>query len=174
MGEAETARMLAQAHLELGHYGQAIKLARQGGEQARKMDQHMAMVNLALAAWVTVQRKMMALDVARDTLLEILMADSEREIIRFAKDWIFSELCAVYALAGEWDQAARYAKQRFDAATDDSLLSMGLSGWYETEALLRCGDAELARDQVKLLSEIVGENRRYRLVLLRSQAVLAQ
>ena len=51
---------------------------------------------------------------------------------------------------------------------------MGLSGWYETEALLRGGDSDLARAEVERIAGLVGNNRRYRLPLLRSQAVLAQ
>jgi hypothetical protein len=51
---------------------------------------------------------------------------------------------------------------------------MGLSGWYETEALLRGGDGDLARAEVKRLGEMVGNNKRYRLPLLRSLAVLAE
>ena len=51
---------------------------------------------------------------------------------------------------------------------------MALTGWYETEALLRGGDGDLARAEVARLGAIVGNNRRYRLILLRSQAVLAQ
>jgi tetratricopeptide (TPR) repeat protein len=60
------------------------------------------------------------------------------------------------------------------ACEDESLLPVGLTGWYETEALLRGGDGDLARAEVERLARIVGNNRRYRLILLRSQAVLAQ
>ena len=51
---------------------------------------------------------------------------------------------------------------------------MALTGWYETEALLRGGDGDLARAEVARLGAIVGNNRRYRLILLRSQAVVAE
>jgi hypothetical protein len=57
---------------------------------------------------------------------------------------------------------------------DDSLLPMGLSGWYDTEALLGNGQGELARAEVERVAAVVGENRRFRLPLLQSQAVLAQ
>jgi tetratricopeptide (TPR) repeat protein len=173
-GEAESARMLAHTQLELGHYGQAIRLARQGVEQARQMSLQMAMVDLALSAWATVQRTMMALDSAQETLLGVLREAGERDLIGFVKDWVLTELCAINALAGDWSQAYEYAKQRLQARGDEALLSMGLSGYYETEALLRGGDDDLARAEVERLSEIVGNNRRYELILLRSQAVLAQ
>jgi hypothetical protein len=51
---------------------------------------------------------------------------------------------------------------------------MSFTSWYEIEALLRGGDSELARAEVDRLGKIVGDNQRYRLPLLRSQAVLAQ
>jgi len=173
-GEAECARLLAHTQLELGHYGQAISLGREGVKLARRMIQQMAMVDLALAAWATVQRTMMALDSARETLLEVLMEAGERDLIGFVKDWVLSELCTLHALAGDWGQAYDYAGQRLQVRGGESLLSMGLTGWYETEALLRGGDSDLARAEVERLGEIVGDNKRYRLILLRSQSVLAQ
>ncbi|MFQ5421540.1 MAG: tetratricopeptide repeat protein, partial [Anaerolineae bacterium] len=54
------------------------------------------------------------------------------------------------------------------------LLPFTCTSWYETEALLRGGEGDLARAEVERLAGIVGNNRRYRLPLLRSQAVLAQ
>jgi tetratricopeptide (TPR) repeat protein len=57
---------------------------------------------------------------------------------------------------------------------DESLLPITFTGWYETEALLRGGDGDLAQAEVERLARIVGHNRRYRLILLRSQAALAQ
>jgi hypothetical protein len=67
-----------------------------------------------------------------------------------------------------------YAKQALAASQDDLILPMELTFWYETEALLRGGDGNLARREVERVTALVGENRRYRLPLLRSQAVLAQ
>lgn len=174
-GEAECTRLLAHAQLELGHYGQAIRMAREGVKQALRMSQPMAMADLALAAWGTVQRSIMAIDAARKTQLEILMRSTpERGLIGFVLDWVLAELCALHASVGDWSQAYGYAGQRLHARKNQSLLSMGLTGWYETEALLRGGECALARAEVERLEGLVGSNRRYRLILLRSQAVLAQ
>lgn len=173
-GEVECARLLAHTWLELGQYGRATSMARQGIEQARTMGQQMAMVDLALTVWAAVQRAMMALDAARETLLAIWVEDRTRWLVGFVKDWILSELCASYALLGDWVQAYNYAVQRLQAREDQSLLPMGFTGWYETEALLRGGSSDLARAEVEQLGRIVGVNKRYRLILLRSRAVLAQ
>jgi tetratricopeptide (TPR) repeat protein len=171
-GEADCGWRLAHTLLELGHYGEAIKLARQAVKQARTVGVP-TMVMLALSTWGTVQRTVMALESARETLLEVLAESAEKSLTAF-DDWSLAELCALRALGGDWDRAHVYARQILQSRTDESLLPMGLTGWYETEALLRGGDNDLARAEVVRLSEIVGKNRRYRLPLLRSQAVLAQ
>ena len=88
--------------------------------------------------------------------------------------WTLSELCAVYVMAGEWTEAYDYARQVLEFHAGSDVLPMGMVGWYETEALLRGGDGDLARLDVERQALVVGQNRRYRLPLLRSQAVLAQ
>jgi tetratricopeptide (TPR) repeat protein len=164
---------LALTRLELGHYGLAIKLARQGVEQTRVVGLPM-MAGLALSAWGTVQRTMMAFESAQETLVEILVESAEKGVIGFLTDWAQAELCTLQALAGDWGQAHDYARQALRFRRDESLMPAALTGWYEIEALLRGGDNDLARAEVERLGGIVGNNRRYRLPLLRSQAVLAQ
>jgi tetratricopeptide (TPR) repeat protein len=115
----------------------------------------------------------MALEAARETLLEILTEYIGQGLAGFA-DWTLAELCALHALDGDWDQAHAYARQMLQDREDEALLPMGLTGWYEIEALLRGGDNDLAQAEVERLNKIVGNNKRYRLPLLRSQAVLAQ
>jgi tetratricopeptide (TPR) repeat protein len=171
-GEAECAWRMALTLLELGRYGEAIRLARQGVKQARVVGQPM-MVVLALSTWGAVQRTVMALESARETLLEVLAESTEKGLTAFG-DWALAELCAVHALVGDWGQADVYARQTLRSRGDEPLPPIGLTGWYETEALLRGGDGDLARAEVERLGEIVGNNQRYRLPLLRSLAVLAQ
>ena len=115
----------------------------------------------------------MAWESAQETLSDILVESTEQGSILFPA-WAPAELCALHALAGDWGQAHDYARQSLQVREDESLLPIALTGWYETEALLRGGDGDLARAEVERLASIVGNNRRYRLPLLRSQAVLAQ
>jgi DNA-binding SARP family transcriptional activator/tetratricopeptide (TPR) repeat protein len=171
-GEAESAWRLAGTLSEVGQYGEAIKMARKAAEQVRRVGPP-TMVLLALSAWGAVQRAVMALESARETLSGILAEFSERNLSGFA-DWALAELCAVHALAGDWDQACLYARQTLESREDPSLLPMGLAGWYETEALLRGGDGDLARAEVERLGNIVGDHKRFRLPWLRSLAVLDQ
>jgi DNA-binding SARP family transcriptional activator len=171
-GQAECGWRLAGILLELGRYGEAIRLARQAVKQARLVSQP-TMVVLALSTWGAVQRTIMALKSARNTLLEALAESTEQDLTGFG-DWAMAELCAANALAGDWGQAQTFARQALEAREDDSLLPMSLTGWYETEALLRGGDGDMARAEVERLGEILGNNRRYRIPWLRSLAVLAQ
>jgi tetratricopeptide (TPR) repeat protein len=171
-GEAESAYRLAHTLLELGRYGEAIKLARQAVEQARIVGIP-TMGLLAQSTWGTVQRTVMALEPARETLLVLLAESTEKGLTGFV-DWTLAELCALHASAGDWSQAHDYARQIRQAREVESLLPMSFTNSYEIEALLRGGDSELARAEVDRLGKIVGDNQRYHLPLVRSQAVLAQ
>ena len=172
-GEAECSWKLAYTWLELGDYGKAIGLAREGIQLTDKLGLQ-PMTSLALSVWGTVQRTLMVLDGVRETFLEELINSEAQHLIEVVLDWILAELCAVHALAGDWRQAHESARQGLQVRGDESLLPMGLCGWYETEAFLRGGDGDLARAEVEQLAGIVGSNRRYQLILLRSRAVLTQ
>lgn len=172
-GETDCAYKLALTRLELGHYGPAVRLARNAVQQARQLNIP-PILGLALAIWGSVQRALMAIDGAQATFLELVMNAPEQSVLVGFTDWIPSELCAIHALAKDWDQAYSYARQRLQPVMDESQLPFAFPVWYETEALLRGGDGDLARGEVERLDKIVGNNRRYRLPLLRSQAALAK
>ena len=171
-GQADCASKMMIPLAEIGRYGEAIKVGRQGVEQTRQIGEPF-MALMARLAFGTVQRTIMARDAAEKTLTEVL-ADFIEQGLNAFPDWAPAELCALYASFGEWEQAGSYARKVLQARRDETLLPMGFTGWYETEALLRGGDGDLARAEVERLAGIVGNNRRYRLILLRSQAVLAQ
>ncbi len=171
-GKADCAWKLAYTRLELGHYGEAIRLGRQAVEQTRIVGPPFMGV-LARLTWGIVQRTIMAWDSAQETFLEVLVKSAERGMIGWT-DLPPAELCALHAIAGDWGWAYRYARQELKFRGNEPLLPVGLTGWYQTEALLRGGDGDPARAEVERLGKIVGNNRRYRLPLLRSQAVLAQ
>jgi DNA-binding SARP family transcriptional activator/tetratricopeptide (TPR) repeat protein len=168
-GEAESAYRLAHTLLELGLYGEAIRLATEAVRLARREGQP-TMVLLALSTLGTVQRTVLTLGRARKTLLEVLKVYDDTALV----DWALAELCAVHALEGEWDKAYDYAVEIVECRAAEGLLPMGLCGWYQTEALLRGGSGDLARQEVARLGRVTGNNRRYRLPWHRSQAVIAQ
>ncbi|MEM7798856.1 MAG: hypothetical protein AAF633_06695 [Chloroflexota bacterium] len=172
-GGSESARVLAHLHAELGNYDQAIKFAEEGVELARMMPQPLAMLDLAQAAKAVVLRTMMALEGALKILNAVLADSAERGLIGFVEDWILSELSAVYALSGDWDQACQFARKRLRARGDKYLLPMGFTGWVETKALLFGGDDELVRSELLQMEEAAADNRRYRLIFLQSMGELS-
>jgi tetratricopeptide (TPR) repeat protein len=172
-GQAESAWRLALTMLELGRYGEALELATQAVDRARTIGLP-AMVLLSLSALGVVQRTVMARDAARQTFLQVLEESREKGLTRFFVEWVLAELCALHAIAGEWEPAHEYARKALESHWDPSLPPMGLTGWHETEALFRGGDGDLARAEAARMSKLIGENIRSRLPLLRSLAVIAR
>jgi tetratricopeptide (TPR) repeat protein len=171
-GEAECTRSLAYTSLEVGDYGQAVRMGKQAIKQMRKVGTPFMKMSTQLT-WGIIQRTMMAWDAATETLLLVLAEGREKDIT-FGIDWVLSELCAVYAAARDWERAYEYAKQNSQSCQKEPMLSLSLTGWHGIEALLRGGDNDLARADVELFARLVGENKRYQFVLCRSKAVLAQ
>jgi tetratricopeptide (TPR) repeat protein len=171
-GEAESAWRLAGAHLEIGNYGHALELALRAADLARTVGQP-TMLELALATLGSVQRKIMALSPAQQTLEAALGEISESSPPGYV-DWPLGELCAVKAMTGNWDEAFALARKALGVRNERGLPPIGLTGWYETEALLRGG----ARDQVKAELErqeaLGGANKRMQMSRLSSLALLAE
>lgn len=169
--QADVARFLAMAHMELGQYGQAIQLSRESVALARKANH--PIVTIPLSAYGMIHRPIMALAEAQAAWLEIQQA-AEGDGFDPFPDLTLAELCAIHALRGEWEEAHEYARQVLAFHAGGSLPPIGLTSWFETEALLRGGDGDLARAEVERAAKAIGSNRRYRLPLLRQRAVLAQ
>jgi hypothetical protein len=87
-----------------------------------------------------------------------------------------SRLCANRALAGDWKSAYTYALEAVAVRKDIEtwLLSIDLIRYFETEALLRGGDEESAREDVQRLGARISTNRRQRLLYLRALPTLAE
>jgi hypothetical protein len=79
----------------------------------------------------------------RETQLQALAMQQETAAAVFP-EWTLNELCAIAALSGDWAAAQTYARQTLGAREEASELPIALTGWYETEALLRGGDKALA------------------------------
>lgn len=170
-GEAESAWRLAWALLESGNLGEAIKVAKQGADYARQVGQP-TMVEMALSTLGTVQRNIMALEAARESLTEVVKEARGRGTSGYV-DWAMGELCAVCALDNAWGPANAFAKQAVQIRQAHGLPPVGLTGWYEIEALIRSDDA-LARTEVERLESLGERNPRERLAWLRCRAVLAR
>ena len=134
-GQIESGRMLAYTQLELGHYGQAIKLVRQAIKQAHAVGQE-GITKFALITWGIVQRAMMDLEGAKKTFLTVLAEYTKQGSIKYSQAWVREELCTIHALADAWGQAHHYARMVVEARGATQRLPMSLTFWFRVEALL--------------------------------------
>ncbi len=84
-----------------------------------------------------------------------------------------ASLCADAALAGDWATARAFGRQALAYRDYQFLPLFVMPHWLETEALLRGGDVELAREDTRRWGELVGRVPRFRVGYLRSLALLA-
>ena len=84
------------------------------------------------------------------------------------------ELCADYAALGEWASARAQALAAVPIRAHNPAVTpfAGQLRWNETEALIRGGDLDRARQDLALFDVQVGQRRRYRIAYLRAESVL--
>jgi DNA-binding SARP family transcriptional activator len=165
---------LNHALLEIGEYEEALRITQQGVEMARTLP-NPTLLLFMLTVSGAVHQAMLRLEEAHEALIESL-ALSETIAVRSYKVLATSRLCANRALAGDWKTAYTYALETVAVRKDidASLLFIDFTRYYETEALLRGGEEEWAREDVQRLGAHINTNRRQRLAYLRARATLAQ
>ncbi|HZC18276.1 MAG TPA: tetratricopeptide repeat protein, partial [Rubrobacteraceae bacterium] len=158
---------------EEGRYGEALRAAQEGVRIARKLPNPMLLL-LALYSLGNAHQAVLGLEEAQTMYQEALeIADT---LPRTWRSLMVRSLCANRALADDREAAHRYALESVEIrdAAPRRLMWLDFARYHETEALLRGGNEELAREDVKRLGERVGGDRRFRLVHLRMRAVLAE
>ncbi len=165
---------LNHALLEVGEYEEALRVTLQGVEMARTLP-NPTLLLFMLTVLGAVHQAMLRLEEAHEALIESL-ALSKAIAVRSYKVLATSRLCANRALAGDWKTAYTYALETEAVRKDieTSLLFIDFIHYYETEALLRGGEEEWAREDVQRLGVRINTNRRQRLPYLRALATLAQ
>ncbi len=163
---------LSHALLEVGEYEEALRDTRSAVELARTLS-NPTLLFFLLTVLGAVYQAMLRLEEARAVLLESL-AVSSTIALRSYRVLATSRLCATCALASDWKSAYTYAVETVAVRNDlaSSLLFIDFLRSYETEALLRGGDEERAREEVQRLGASSKANRRLRLSYLRAQATL--
>ncbi len=102
------------------------------------------------------------------------LALSERLAVGGDIELLSTRLCMLSAQQGDWSEALVYARMA-QAARDESVLPMFQApAWHEIETWLRADERTEAEREIMRLRQRVGINRRQRISLLRSQAVLAR
>ncbi len=159
--------------LEAGAYEEALVLTQQAVVLARTLP---LVVNFHrfLTALGSTYHALQQWEEAHGTLEE---AEAVAETVDLGPSRVpaLSRLCMNYVLAGEWEQAYRYALKAIAVrkSHDAALIMLDFYPHYETEALLRGGDERQARAEVQRLRERLGPYRRFRIPYLRSRALLA-
>ncbi|MDX1520458.1 MAG: AAA family ATPase, partial [Anaerolineae bacterium] len=110
---------------------------------------------------------------AQKVHLELMPHLEEADVAAYLEQNL-ANLCVDATLAGDWDAAHTYARQALSYRDYRTLPLLVKPHWPETEALLRGGDVELAREDVRRWGELVGEIPRFRVGYLRSLALLAK
>jgi tetratricopeptide (TPR) repeat protein len=165
---------LNHALLEIGAYEEALRVTLQGVEMARTLP-NPTLLFFMLTVSGAVHQAMLRLEEAHEVLMESLVI-SETIAVRSYKVLATSRLCANRALAGDWKTAHTYALETVAVRKDieASLLFIDFTRYYETEALLRGGNEEWAREDVQRFGASISTNRRHRLPYLRALATQAQ
>jgi DNA-binding SARP family transcriptional activator/tetratricopeptide (TPR) repeat protein len=163
--EAMSSWALSLGLVEIGDYEEALMLARGGVGLARKaQDTYLLAVNLD------------RLGQAHEAMLNLVEARAayEERLGQQYGPWSSARLCVVAALSENWEEAYAHAKRANEADffVNNQLLSIHLH--YEVEALLRGGDARLAREEVRGFAERAQTNERNRIAYLRSLAILGE
>lgn len=170
-GQVNCNCQLAMGSLEAGAFSEALAYAQQAVTFSRAQGVSI-LLNASLTILGRVLRAMLDLDAALAAHLEIIEATK----VLFAQtiEMTVAELCVDYALSEKWDMAHTYAVQALNNRLNSPFLYMGLTRWYETEALVRAGEIERAIEDVQRFETYFGKSRRHRIPYLRSLAVLTQ
>jgi DNA-binding SARP family transcriptional activator/predicted ATPase len=162
---------LATGLLDSGEYEAALTVAQAGQHQAKT--HHLPPMQLFIALILgRVYRALGRWEIAHKTHLEARMLNEEVKSAAFV-DLIAAELSTGCALADSWPEAATYAREALAQRKYDVLPLVVPARWPETEALLRSGEVELAREDARRWGEVIGRIPRFRVGHLRSLAALA-
>jgi DNA-binding SARP family transcriptional activator/tetratricopeptide (TPR) repeat protein len=171
-GQISSSNVLAFGLMDKGDYEEALYVAQQGRQQAQAHDLVLvSFLNLLILG--IIHRAMMALEAAQAVHQEAAVL-SERAGSPALAEMIAAQLCADYALAGDWETAIRYVRQALALRKYNALPLVISPLWLETEALLRGGDVTQAREDCRRWGELVSHIPHYRLSHLRSLAALAE
>jgi tetratricopeptide (TPR) repeat protein len=148
-----------------GEYEEALALARRGTERAREVrDKFLLASNL--------DRLGEAHEVLQN-LEEARAAYEEAVNLGHYEAYSHARFCVLAALSGDWHDAHTHARSAYEVGMFfHPMFSVHLH--REVEALLRAGDEELAREEVRRFAERARANERDRMSYLRSLAVLSE
>jgi len=168
--QANSAKEVAAALLEIGQYELALVTAREAVALARDA----GFLPLLVATLVVLGRACRTLRLLEEARGAQIEAARHNELLKspLYAEAIASELCAVETMAGRWTPAHDFARQALSVRSYRTAYP-GLTRWYETAALARGGEQERARADLRRFPTQPGFSPRARLQHLRGMATLA-
>lgn len=170
-GQVNSMYHLALGALEQGAYEQARDLAQRCVALTEEFQLHVLQANMYSLLGI-VQRSLGKPDEARAShlkALELAKIIASNALITMAA----SELCADEALLGNWEEAAALALDVVNRRSASFVMVFELSRWYVTEALIRAGYLERAREDLERWRARIEECFRHHIPYLRAVAALA-
>jgi DNA-binding SARP family transcriptional activator len=177
-GEHYSGLQLTYGLREIGAYSEALEVVRHSLTLAGTLDFPPLLIYSHYISGL-VQGTLFALE---DACTSLDKAAALNEHIKgIPRSRLFSEIiaatyCLSYALAEEWTQAHEYALQAQEARGDHVPYRWSPTLWYETQALVRAGDIEVAEQGVRRFGELAERggkmNARDRIAYLQSLAAV--
>lgn len=171
-GRVFSGTWLAVGLLDDGQYEAALEMALTAKKQATVLGTTPVTIYNRIVLG-NVYRALM--DLARAYTIHLEAATLHESSIRTTfTELITAELCADCVLREDWETAYHYAQETLSHRQYNALPMVITPRWPETAALLWGGDGELAREDTQRSNELLGRLPRFRMLLLRSLALLAE
>jgi DNA-binding SARP family transcriptional activator len=170
-GQVNSNLQMTLALLDAGQYEQAFQSVETATQLVRKHN-IFPISPASFSMFGAVLRTLFDLPAAIEVHKEMLDRVDSLAIAPF-KTTLAAELCADYALSGDWEQAYRYALVALETRENRLHFYTGLTYWLETEALARAGALDMARKEAARFKVRVFDSKRYYLPHSRAMAVLA-
>jgi hypothetical protein len=171
-GQVSSTLCLALGLSELGAYGEALAVAEEGRALAADAALPAPMQIFILARLGGVYRALQTPARARAAHDEALALAAAPGLRWWFAEMVAAELCADYALTGDWTSATGYARQAL-AAGGGALPFMGLLAGDTIAALAYSGALAEAADHAARFAAHAGANPRYRLAYERGMGAVA-
>ena len=170
LNEGQYSLGLAYTLVDLGAYAEAVRVCEHGVARMRALEMpyllFWALDSLAVAQLALLQSD--AAWQAGEEMRHLTQSLALPLLIYHAN----ARLCAACVQSNDWTSAHAYALCAMEAR--QPLQAADLTYHVLTAALLRGGDAALAREGLRRFGAVVGANRRFRIPYLRALATLAQ
>lgn len=159
--QAMSSLILGNGLIEIGLYEEAYRLGQNGVTLASKSP-NPALLFFTKNVFGLACQALYKYEDAQKQFLEALEIVAELPS-KYYHAYVISKLCMNADKRENWQEAIQYAYQSIEnrRATPTSLIVMDLQRHYEIDALLHNNDVDLARQEISLFAERVGNNQRY-------------